>query len=233
MSASTSKPMASPFESVLPKALKVGKDKIMLRLDFYSEAIVMQDMEKDGGDFRMVSARDVTQALASQLSFSSGLLPENCLWWSSGNKEAVVAIWTPPQVRRLALQREATGRPERYDVPLPGLIFLCRPGMAPSVFACNERPTGPKDKVYKAPLANVYDNGTTCGGNNRFPANVAEIPDSFFRSFFTPHADIAGRSKLCPNDVTKLWKKLDGKKDFPLSDLVYHGTVADLMGMAK
>jgi hypothetical protein len=31
--------------------------------------------------------------------------------------------------------------------------------------------------------------------------------------------------------VTLLWKELDGKDVYPLSDLVYHGTVKDLMEM--
>jgi hypothetical protein len=124
--------LPSPFKRVLPESLKVGKDKIMLRLDFYSEAIVMQGFEKKGGNFRIVSAHDVANALAGELSFGSGLLPENALWWTNDKSGPMVALWLPPGIRRVALQTEAMGPPERYDVPLPGLIFLCRPGQCRS-----------------------------------------------------------------------------------------------------
>lgn len=223
--------LPSPFKTALPKGLGVGKDKLLLRLDFYGEAIVMQDMAKKGGAFRMVSAHDVAHALARELSFASGLLPENTLWWSNTRSGPVVAIWTEPGVRRLALQTDATRPPVRYDVPLPGLIFLCRPGQPPNVYAASKRPTAPKDRIYKAPLANVYDDGRSCPGSHHYPADIAAIPDSFFRSFFTRGANLNNRSRQCPDDVTRLWKTLDKKERFPLDDLIYHGTVADLMVM--
>jgi PRTRC genetic system protein B len=131
----------------------------------------------------------------------------------------------------VALQTSATKPPERYDIPLPGLIFLCRPGREPWVFAATSRPSGPKERVFEAPLANVYSNGRTCPGNNKYPSDIAGIPDSFFRSFFTHGANLDHRSKRQPDDITKLWKALDKKKEYPLSDLVYHGTVNDLMQM--
>ena len=109
------------------------------------------------------------------------------------------------------------------------LAILCRPARAPWVYAAAHRPTSPRDRVYKAPLANVYDNGNTCPGNHHYPNNIAEIPDSFFKSFFTAGADIHGRSNKYPHNICLLWKALDKKKEFPMEDLVYHGTVADLM----
>jgi hypothetical protein len=238
--------LPSPFKRVLPESLKVGKDHLMLRLDFYSEAIVMQEFGKKNGTFKMVSAYDVAHAMANELSFGSGILPENTLWWSNDKNGPVVALWIEAGVRRLALQTEAMGPPERYDVPLPGLIFLCRPGQPPYVYAASKRPAAPKDRVYKAPLANIYNDGRTCPGNHQYPSNVADIPDSFFHSFFSPGANLDGRSKKYPQNITSLWKELDiktykhknikaekhkdRKTEYPLEDLVYHGTVADLMG---
>lgn len=180
----------------------------------------------------MVSAIDLTRALANELPFASGILPENTLWWANDKSGPVVAIWVAAGVRRLALQAEYSKPAERYDVPLPGLIFLCRPGQAPSVFAATRRPAGPKDRVYKAPMANVYDDGRTCPGNHQYPADVAEIPDNFFKSFFSPGANLGGRSKKHPTNIINMWKELDKKKEkeYPLSDLYYHGTAADLMG---
>ncbi len=222
--------LPSPFKRVLPECLKVGKDRLIMRLDFYSEAIVMQEFDKKGGGFKMVSASDLAHAMANELFFASGLLPENALWWSNGHNGPVVAVWNPPGIRRLALQMEVTGPPERYDVPLPGLIFLCTPGQPPWVYAVGRRPEGLKDRVYKAPLANVYNDGKTCPGSHRYPANLAEIPDSFFRSFFSHGANLQDRSKKHPNDITLMWKDLHKQKEYPLADLVYHGTISDLMG---
>jgi hypothetical protein len=177
----------------------------------------------------MISPHDLVKTLAQELPFSSGLLPENVLWWTHGKEGAVTAIWVEPGIRRLALRLDFKNPPKKYDVPLPGLIFLCRPARPPSVYAAFSRPKGLKDKVYKAPLANVYNNGTSCPGTTVYPQNVGGIPDSFFKSFFTRAADLDNRSKKYPDDITQIWKDLDGKKQYPLTDLIYHGTIGDLM----
>ena len=223
--------LPSPFKRVLPETLSVGKDRLLMRLNFYSEAIVMEDYERseNGGRYRMVDAYDIAKAIAAEMSFDSGLLPENTLWWANTKDGAQVALWVPPGVRRLALQTEAGKAPLRYDVPLPGLIFLCKAAHPPSVFAVYDRPTGPKDRVYKAPLANVYDNGRTCPGSHTYSANIGDIPDEFFKSFFSHAADLGSRSKRFPQDITKMWQKLDKTETYPLLDLVYHGTIADIM----
>lgn len=221
--------LPTPFQKILPQSLRVTRDHLMLRLDFYGESIVMQTFEDKGGSFKMVSAHDIAEALSSQMPFSSGILPENTLWWASTGKGTITALWQEPGTRKVALQRDINKPAERYEIPLPGLIFLCLPGAPPAVYAAYHRPTGPKDKVYHAPLANVYLNGTTCPGNHKYPDNIAEIPDNFFKSFFSHGADLSGRSKKHPRDITQLWKELNGKKEYPLLDLVYHSTVADLM----
>ena len=220
----------SPFRRVLPKGLGVGRDRLLLRLDFYSEAIIMQDFYRDGGGFRMVSAHDLAHVIASELSYTSGLLPENALWWSNARGGQTVAIWMEPGIRRLAVQRDAEKEPERYNVPLPGLIFICRPAQSPYVYAAARRPAGPRDRVYRAPFPNVYETGDSCAGSHRYPAEVGAIPDSFLRSFFSHHV-IRGQSKKYPADITKMWKELDGGDRYPLDDLIYHGTVKDLMEM--
>ena len=224
--------LPSPFKSILPESLHMGKDRLVLRLDFYNECIVMQDFEDkgSGGGFRMVSAFDVARAMASELSFDSGLLPSNTLWWANTKSGPMAAIWVPPGMRRLTLQIDAL-KTKRYDVPMPGLIFLCRSGTAPRIYAAMQRPSGLKDKVFKAPLANVYNDGKTCPGSHQYSANIAEIPDDFFKSFFSRGADLNDRSKKYPADIIQMWKYLDKeqKKDYPESDLVYHATIQDVM----
>ena len=223
--------LPSPFERVLPKSLRVGKDRLQMRLDFYGESIVMQDMEKKGGSFRIVAAHDIAHALASELSFTTGMLPENTLWWTNTKGGPVMALWVAPAVRTLALQIAVDRTPDRYKIPLPGLIFLCRSGQPPSVYASFERPKSPKSRIWKAPLPNIYFNGRSCPGSNRYPGNIAEIPDSFFQSFFTEAVSSSGRSKKYPCDITDMWKELHNakKENYPLTDLVYEGILADLM----
>jgi hypothetical protein len=120
-------------------------------------------------------------------------------------------------------------KPRRFNIPLPGLIFLCSPGKPPYVYAAKKLPAGPKEKVYKAPLCNVYDDGRTCPGNHKYPNNVAEIPNNFFISFFSEAANLQGRSKKHPKNIAKLWEELDGQEAYPLGDLEEHGQVEDLM----
>lgn len=219
------------FKWAVPPKMKVPPDPLRLRLDFQEQAVVMQTFENGKVAVKMVSAMDVAHALASELSFSSGLLPPNTLWWTNTSRGAVIALWEEPRVRKLALQEAALAPPRRFTIPLPGLIFLCQPGQPPWVFAAKRRPARDTDTVYRAPLANVFQDGRTCGGNHRYPQNLAEIPDSFFRSFFSPAADLAKRSYMFPDNIVKLWAALDGQRVFPLDDLMIQSTVKELMDM--
>jgi hypothetical protein len=220
----------SPFKSALPAGLRIGKDKLLLQVSFYEEAIIMHDRQAQGGTYRFISAYDMAHALAREMTFSSGLLPPGALWWSNTRSGPVVAIWVEPGVRRLALQVAIDKPAERYDLPLPGLIFICRPGRPPHVYALTKRPAGPKAQIFKAPFPNVYDDGGSCPGSHKYPADVGEIPDSFLTSFFTNHVE-GSRSKKYGADIRGLWKALDKQDKWPLDDLVYHGTLADLMRM--
>lgn len=187
--------------------------------------------EGDVAATKVVSVMDVAHALATELSFSTGLLPPGTIWWQNTADGPVFALYEQPKVWRVALQEKAMGEPRRFKIPLPGLIFLCTPGQPPWVFAVKKKPSRLTDIVYKAPLANIFASGRSCPGNHKYPTDVGKMVDSFFRSFFSPTADLRDRSQRFPEDVTHLWEFLDGKKRYPLADLVKHGTVRDLMTM--
>jgi len=159
----------------------------------------------------------------------SGILPEGALFWGQAKEGVQVALWRPPKVWPVALQTEAFKPPRRFKLPMPGLIFVCSPGRPPRVYAARKRPENIKDAVYHAPLFNVFRNGTTCPGTHKYPMNISEIPDSFFASFFSPTADVAGRSKKHPANLLPLWEEIDGKERYPLKDLVLFGTMEDIM----
>lgn len=235
MTKKKNKPEASKapaFSWAVPKELGIPPDPLRLRLDFHHQATIMTYFQSDNIVVtKHVDALDVAHALASDLSFGSGLLPDDTLWWQTTRTGPYIALYVKPKVWRLALQVSMTQPPQRFNVPLPGFIFLCAPGEPPWVFAVRKKPTKTTDTVYKAPLANIFENGRSCPGSNKYPIRVADIVEWFFVSFFTAAANLQGRSLKYPNNIIQLWKSLDGKKTFPLDDLVKHGTVGDLMNM--
>ena len=221
------------YQWQVPDTLNVPPDPLRLRLDFHHQAVVMTLFEGEAVSTKVVSAMDVAHALASDLSFGTGLLPTSTLWWENSRNGPIFALYEEPKIRKLALLEMASKPPRRFTIPLPGFIFLCSPGQPPWVYAVKKRPTKESDVVYKAPLCNLYQNGRSCPGNHRYPQRVADIVESFFVSFFSHEADLKNRSQTFPNNIAQLWEFLDKKRKFPLDDLVRHGTVKDLMQMRK
>lgn len=219
------------FNWAVPKELGIPSDPLRLRLDFHHQATVMTYFEGDTVATKLVSAMDVAHTLANELSFCSGLLPDNTLWWRNTRGGPVYALYVEPKIWKVALQENIDKPARRFTIPLPGLIFLCSPCQAPWVYAVKKRPTKEADEVDKAPLLNVHENGKSCAGSHRYPPRVQDMVQSFFTAFFSNTADYQGRSAKFPNSVVKLWEFLDKKSTYPLEDLVKHGTVSDLMEM--
>ncbi len=218
-----------PLQWALPESLDVPPDQLRLRLDFYSETIIMHLIDNGVISNRTVSAVDIAAAMSRELTFSSGLLPFNTLWWSHSRQGDVVALWRKAQMTRVAIQVEAFKPPERYQIPMPGLVFLCRSGRTPMVFAAKRRPRGPEAELFHCPTFNIFSSGQVCAGTHRFPVDVAAIPESFFQSLFALTGDTRGRSKKHPANLLKLWKELEGVKKYPLDDLASWGYVDRLM----
>jgi len=227
-------PTKAPVPSVswaVPEELGIPPDPLRLRLDFHHQSVVMTLFQGDGVETKVVSAMDIAHALATDLAFGTGLLPPGTLWWRNTRDGPVYALYVEGKVRSLALQEAANQPPRRFKIPLPPLIFLCSPGKPPWVFAVKRKPASESDEVYKAPLCNVHENGLSCPGSHKYPTQVAEVPESFFVSFFSATADLSDRSRRFPKNVVQLWQFLDKKKAYPYDDLVKHGTIKDLMEM--
>jgi len=220
---------APTYSWAVPKELGIPSDPLRLRLDFHHQSAVMTFYQGDTVVTRQVDAMDVAHALASDLSFSSGLLPANTLWWQNTKEGPVFAIYVEPQIRKLALRDQVDKAPRRFKIPLPGLVFLCSPGKPPWVFAVKKKPTKVTDIVFRAPLCNIFQNGRSCPGSQTYPTRVADIVQSFLISFFSQTADLRNRSMLFPHNIVQLWEHLDNKKVFPNNDLIVHGTIKDLM----
>ena len=147
-------------------------------------------MPGDATWVRTVSADEIANVFTRHLGFSSGLLPQEALWWSQGETGQVVVLWRPPQVWSVALQREAFKPPARLRLPMPGPVFVCSPGRPPWVYAALSRPTDPEQQLFRAPAFNVFRDGRVCPGSHRFPEEVGLIPESLFQSFFSLTGDL-------------------------------------------
>lgn len=214
-----------PLQWALPDSLEVPPDNLQLRLDFYSETIVMYRMEEGVSVSRPVSAVDIAGAVTRELTFASGLLPRNTLWWSQSREGPQIALWRPAKLTRVAIQLDAFKPPERYHIPMPGLIFICQSRRPPTVFAAARRPRDEKETLFHCPTFNVFSDGRVCPGTHDFPAEEEKIPDSFFESLFSQAGDSRRRSHQYPDDLLKLWEALDGAKKYPMDDLMACGDV--------
>ena len=216
------------FHWAVPEGMEIPPDQIKLRLDFYTEAIVMTSFEDRQNTVRLVDATQVALAIARDSEFTSGLLPKDALWWRSSRTGPEVAVWRPPKVWRVAIMTEPLKPPRRFSLPMPGLVFICAKGHPPAVFAAKRRPQSEQDMVYRAPLFNVFSTGLSCQGTQHYGADLNEIPEEFFRSFFSPAGDIQGRSRNHPS-LLALWEEIDGQGKYPNDDLMEFGRVKDLL----
>ncbi len=217
------------YQWALPENIDIPRDELKVRLDFYGQSTVIYVLEEGIVTTRMVSAQDVALALLRDIPLGSGLLPENTLWWQHRQDGApVVALWRSPRVWPVALQLEPFQPPRRFKLPMPGLIFICRPGSPPRMVAAKKRPTTLDEPVYRAPVYNVYADGNTCSGSHTHTNDIGKIPEDFFTAFFTQSLGCVV-SKLYGSNLLKLWESIDGKKRYPLRDLVPCGKVADLL----
>ena len=217
----------------LPGPAEVPRDDLKLQMEVYGETILLRGFENDSNWVRTVSADEISGALTRHLGFSSGLLPENALWWNQGEAGQVVALWRPPQVWPVALGREAFKPPSRLRIPMPGLVFVCSPGRAPWVYASLNRPSDVEQQLYRAPAFNVFGDGRVCPGSHRFPDEVGLIPESFFQSYFSLTGDSRDRSKKHPEKLLALWEEIDGKTEYPTEDLVPQCSVSHAMAVSE
>ena len=224
---------ANATEWSLPGPADAPRDDLQLQMEVYRETILLRGFDGDSNWVRTVSADEIAGALTRRLGFSSGLLPADALWWSQGETGRFVALWRPPQVWPVALQREAFKPPARLRLPMPGLVFVCSPGRSPWVYATQDKPASPEQPLFRAPAFNVFGDGRVCPGSHRFPEEVGLIPESFFQSFFSLTGDTGNRSKKHPDNLQALWEELDGTTEYPMEDLVPQCTVAHAMAVSE
>ena len=191
----------------LPGATDAPRDDLKLQMEVYGETILLRGIEGDADWVKTVSADEIANVFTRHIGFSSGLLPEEALWWGQGETGQVVALWRPPQVWPVALQREAFKPPARFRIPMPGLVFVCSPCRAPWVYAALSRPTDPDQQLYRMPAFNVFGDGRACPGSHKFPEEVELIPESFFQSYFRSPGTPATARRNTPTTCKRYGRK--------------------------
>ena len=68
----------------LPVQADLPRDTLQAQLEVYGETVLLRGFEADRTWVRTVSADEIANVFTRHLGFSSGLLPENTLWWKPG-----------------------------------------------------------------------------------------------------------------------------------------------------
>lgn len=198
-----------------------------LRLDFYNNAVLMSCWEDDGRIIAYpVSVHDVVSA-CTKVEVGSGLLPANALFWKQQSNQAMLGIYVP--ARRWKVQTEDRS----YHVPMPPFVFIGF-GATYRIFAVKKRPLNEREQLYYAPCPNVHATGGICEGNAPFPNCSPQTIRQALHLFLEEslfNSDLSrGKCHSHPEDVRVLWAELDGRKCFPVSELVpVHMTLGHLL----
>ena len=217
----------------LPGPADMPRDELQIQLEVYKETILLRGFENDSTWVRTVSADAIANVFTQHLGFSSGLLPQEALWWNQGETGQVVALWRPPQVWSVALQREAFKPPPGSGCPCRGWSSSARRAARPGSTPQLSRPTDPEQHLFRAPAFNVFRDGRVCPGSHRFPEEVGLIPESFFQSYFSLTGDSRDRSKKHADNLQALWEEIDGQTEYPVEDLVPQCTVGQAMAVSE
>ncbi len=188
-----------------------------LRLDFFDTAVILSRWEENGQSTTYpVAVQDVVSA-CTEIQLGSGFLPPNTLFWKQQANKTTLGIYVPGKRWQVRIGKK------RLHIPMPPLVFVGN-GRAYSLFAVKKRPSDGHTPLYHVPCPNVFGNGGICQGDTPFPAcsakNMAKALKMFWEdSLFNGHLS-HGKSKTHAKDVRKLWQNLDGRKRFPLTELI-------------
>jgi hypothetical protein len=192
-----------------------------VRLDLYEEAVILTRYEGHDRRTSYPVAVDDLVAAFSRVPVTSGRLPANCLFWGRENGQTRIAIYVPG--RRWQLQTA-----ERiFHIPLPPLLFAGAGEHGARgryrVFAVKRRPKAMPFELYRCPTPNIHPTGVICRGNTPFPPCASDTVEQALNLFLEGslfNGDLAAnKCRSFPDDVRKLWEKLEGAKRFPVDEL--------------
>jgi PRTRC genetic system protein B len=175
-----------------------------------------------------VSAEDIAAALASNVTFNTGILNPNTICVLSEGARRTVVEYRPPQKTALWLE----GLDDPLRVPLPGLIMIraTTAGRDPDyrVYAVAERPSSFDAPLYHAPLPNIYSDGRVCWGTVAKPTpehlignDLAEDWAQLLGTHFGSHS-VHGKCRSHEHDIRRLYLDLEKRRArvYPKKELV-------------
>jgi hypothetical protein len=161
--------------------------RLQARIDFYDDFLMLAKYRQGKvTEQYLVDPAELAAALAG-INLHSGLLPQDCLFWSKLRGYDRLGIYLPPRVWPVTIRDEAqarsTGSGQAWRVPLPGLIFTGHE-YGYSVWAVKAYPTDENTPLYLAPCPNVHPEGI-CRGSAPFPqagpATISHAVGIFFQ----------------------------------------------------
>lgn len=199
---------------------EMGNQKLRARLELFDESIVLTRYENGAAVSAYEVSPDALATAFSGLPVITGVLPDDCLFYAGAGSVVRLGIYLAPQTR--ALEVDAKDMPT-LTIPLPGMVFVGN-GRTYQVFAVKQRPTEGSERLFHAPLPNVYDDGRICCGTVNFPVcsgkTIHEAARLFFASAFNNDLS-GGKCRSQPDNVLALWKTLaaQGANEFPPDEL--------------
>jgi len=182
-----------------------------------------------------VKTSDVAAAL-NIFGSSTGLLPENTLFWSTVGAATRIAIWLLPARREMVFDLNKKGR--KMSLRLPGFVFMGQ-GKRYWIYASPTMPTSAANMIYIAPLPNVATDGLICAGDVEMPIagpdTIHTAAKLFFESRFNNHL-ASGKLKGSGHGIVgekalfDLYAQLaQTGRGFPINRLLPSMTMASLM----
>ena len=168
---------------------------------------------------KFVSPASVRAAFSTEPLDSGWLLPTVRRWGINANG-AWAVMFIPPARHEFIFDGIVKDQPATaLTLPLPGLVFMLT-GSKGYIWALKDE-FAPDALLYRAPLPNVYsDTGAICFGGNRLEGkSIAQVWQLFLASPFNgSHA--GDKSRREPRNICALLVSMQGKKRYPLRDLV-------------
>jgi len=162
-----------------------------------------------------VSGEELEQAFAG-VSFNSGLLDLNTLFYAKTGKEEEVLLYFPAGKKRINLK--AKRKNKIVTIPVPAHVFHGI-GLTYKIFAIKDLQEG---SLYHMPLPNIHPNGAICHGSVSFPScskhEIKQAYNLFWESAFNKDLSDGKISKKI--DLQDYLISLDGKKKFPEEMLI-------------
>jgi hypothetical protein len=221
VSGSNGRPVVAIPDLIYPQVRWNDDDyaRLEARLDLFTDFVVLSKFfAGEVSEQYVVDPAEVAAALAG-LDLGSGLLPENCLFWSKKGGWERLGLYLPPQTWLVTVRDED----QAWRIPLPGLVFTGHEYHY-SLWAVTDRPADSRTPLYLAPCPNVSPEGV-CRGSAPFPraasTTIWQAVEVFFSSKF--NRDLANaKSQAYPDCILDQWRALNraGAETYPTADLV-------------